>query len=63
MRPIQRRVRIEYLRAHLRRIDEELNGMVGILMPKDGPDDLRLRSLHQEQDRYEEELRQLGVEP
>lgn len=63
MQPIQRRARIEFYRAHLRRVDQELNGMVGILMPINSPEELRLRSLHQEQDQYEAKLHELGVEP
>lgn len=53
--------KIRAKRAILRLIDKEVGALVGRLLSDE--EGLRLRSLHDEQDRLENELRDLGVEP
>lgn len=60
MRPIQRHVRIEYKRAQLRALDEELNGLTGRFLSD--AEQLRLRAITEDQDRLEADLRELGAE-
>jgi hypothetical protein len=55
--------RINAKRALLRVLDKELEPLIGHLLPKGSEQELRLRSIHEEQDRLEHELRELGVEP
>lgn len=55
--------RIDAKRALLRVLDKELEPLIGRLLPKNSEEELRLRSIQEEQDRLEAELRELGVEP
>lgn len=55
--------RINAKRALLRVLDKELEPLIGRLLPKGSEEELRLRSIQEEQDRLEAELRELGVEP
>lgn len=63
MTPRERQMKIDAKRALLRVLDKEENELVGILLPKGSEEELRLRSINEEQDRLTNELRELGVEP
>ena len=63
MTPRERQMKIDAKRALLRVLDKEENELVGILLPKGSEEELRLRSINEEQDRLTDELRDLGVEP
>lgn len=58
-----RQNKINAKRALLRVLDKELEPLIGRLLPKGSEEELRLRSIQEEQDRLEAELRELGVEP